>query len=575
MQHPIGEHALLADSRTAALIDPDGNVAWLCWPRIDSTPLLFSILDEDRGGGFSLRPAQRDARLVSRRYHPRSLVLETTWEVEGARLIVDDALDMGAQPLLVRRCRALGAAHDVTVELRTPHWENERAALAVTGDLLEVSGANRVAIRAPAMWIAVADRATCTFRLEPGEEAMVSLNSPGDQAPSRSVETTLAHWQSMVPAPGALDISPAASDMDATETRELLTLSAAVLLGLAQRGGGIVAAPTTSLPQWPASSRTWDYRYCWLRDASLAGTAMLRLGLVDAARGLGAFIGNVVKERGPVPLLRIDGSAPPQEVEHHELAGYGGARPVRIGNAAAQQAQLDVPGEVIELATALVAIDALPNELAGAVPVLATWLTQHWREPDNGIWEIRGAQRRYTHSLVTALSGLNAASALAGAGVMAGDAMTWQQTASAISSELAGTGPFQLLLDGGGADAALAQLALLPGLESLRPRVNATLDLIIERLVSGGLIDRHEQAADTLDDPCAPFVFPTFWLSAALTATGRDGAPWFESALATHGPLGLFGEVADPHDRSPLGNYPQVQSHAAFVLAATSIKPRQ
>jgi GH15 family glucan-1,4-alpha-glucosidase len=573
MQHPIGEHALLADSRTAALIDPDGNVAWLCWPRVDSTPLLFSILDEDRGGGCSVRPAHRSAHVMSRRYHPRSLVLETTWEIDGARLIVDDALDMGAQPMLVRRCRALGAALDVTVAFQAPHWENQRAVLTVADDILELKAASRVAIRAPAMWSAAADRATCTFRLEAGETAIVSLSTSGVEAPG-SIETTLAHWHTVVPQPGAITISAAAGHSDETHTRELLALSAAVLLGLSQRGGGIVAAPTTSLPQWPASSRTWDYRYCWLRDASLAGTAMLRLGLVDAARALGAFIGNVVNERGPVPLLRVDGSEPPPEAEHRELAGYGGARPVRIGNAAALQAQLDVPGEVIELATALAAIDALPIELAAAVPVLATWLTQHWREPDNGIWEIRGAQRRYTHSLVTALSGLNGAAALAGAAVVTGDAASWQQTAAAIGSELAGTGPLHLLLDGGGADAALAQLALLPGLEPLHPRANATLDLIIERLVRGGLIDRHEHAADTLDDPCAPFVFPTFWLSAALTATGRDGSPWFESALATHGPLGLFGEVADPRDRSPLGNYPQVQSHAAFVLAATGVRSR-
>jgi GH15 family glucan-1,4-alpha-glucosidase len=573
MQHPIGEHALLADSRTAALIDPDGNVAWLCWPRVDSTPLLFSILDEDRGGGCSMRPAHRSAHVVSRRYHPRSLVLETTWEIDGARLIVDDALDMGAQPMLVRRCRALGAALDVTVAFQAPNWESQRAVLTVAGDILEVKAASRVAIRAPAMWSAAADRATCTLRLEAGETAIVSLSTSGVEA-SGSIETTLAHWHTVVPQPATITISAAAGHSNETDTRELLALSAAVLLGLSQRGAGIVAAPTTSLPQWPASSRTWDYRYCWLRDASLAGTAMLRMGLVEAARALGAFIGNVVNERGPVPLLRVDGSEPPPEAEHRELAGYGGARPVRIGNAAALQAQLDVPGEVIELATALAAIDALPIELAAAVPVLATWLTEHWREPDNGIWEIRGAQRRYTHSLITALSGLNGAAALAGAAVVTGDAASWQQTATAIGSELAGTGPLHLLLDGGGADAALAQLALLPGLEPLRLRVLPTLDLIIERLVRGGLIDRHEHAADTLDDPCAPFVFPTFWLSAALTATGRDGSPWFESALATHGPLGLFGEVADPRDRSPLGNYPQVQSHAAFVLAATGVRSR-
>ena len=254
---------------------------------------------------------------------------------------------------------------------------------------------------------------------------------------------------------------------DTSLVGDLLGTTAAVLLGLRNNRGGIVAAPTTSLPQWPGSSRTWDYRYAWLRDSSLAAMALLRLGLVDAAAELGTFIGGVVTEHGPMPLLRVDGSAPPQELERVELAGYRGARPVRIGNAAAAQAQLDVPGEVIELASALAGLHALPNALATAVPILATWLTEHWRQPDNGIWESRDVPRRYTHSLVTAMSGLAGSAALADSGAVTGDAHAWRAAASAVTSALAGEGAFELRLDGGGADAALAQLSLLGGLEAL------------------------------------------------------------------------------------------------------------
>ncbi len=268
--------------------------------------------------------------------------------------------------------------------------------------------------------------------------------------------------------------------------------------------------------------------------------------------------------------MRIDGTASPEEMTIPELTGYRGARPVRIGNAAAAQAQLDVPGEVIEFATALAARAALPSELATAVPALAGWLTRRWREPDHGIWEIRGSPRRYTHSLLTAMSGLSGAATLADMGVVTGDLRAWRGAAAAIATELGPTHQaLQLRLDGGGADAALTQAALLTGLDGIRPRVRATLDLIIERLDRGGLLDRYEGQPDTIGDPSAPFVFPSFWLSAALTATGRDGSRWLDAALSTHGPLGLFGEVADPLDRSPLGNYPQVQSHAAFVVAVT------
>jgi alpha,alpha-trehalase len=570
MQHPIGEHALLADSRTAALIGPDGDVAWLCWPRVDSTPLLFSILDDERGGGLSARPAEREARIVSRRYCPRSLVLESTWEVEGARLIVEDALDLGENPLLVRRLHAQGGDVDVAVDFRSPMWQDKRASLTLVNDVLEVNGVSLVAITAPRRWRTTSQGAICTFRLPAGDTTTVTLGAPESDPRAGNVDTTLAQWHAMVPPNTTYDLALGEAHSDGSTIRDLLGTTTAVLLGLRNNNGGIVAAPTTSLPQWPASSRTWDYRYCWLRDASLAGIAMLRLGIADAARGLGAFIGAVVIEQGPVPLVRVDGTAPPEETQVAELQGYRGARPIRIGNAAATQAQLDVPGEVIELATALAAHNALPEELGAAVPILAEWLTRHWREPDSGIWEIRGKRRRYTHSLVTAISGLEGAAALVDSRLVNGGAELWRKTAATIGAELgSSTAALQLRLDGGGADAALAQAALLRGLDAVRTHVSATLDFIVERLDRGGLVDRYEGQPDTIGDPCAPFVFPTFWLSAALIATGRDGSAWLDAALGTRGPLGLFGEVADPLDHSPLGNYPQVQSHAAFALAVT------
>ena len=561
MQHRIGEHALLADSRTAALIDPDGNVAWLCWPWMDATPLFFSILDGDRGGTFSLRPVQPNARVISRNYHARSLVLETVWEVGRARLFVDEALALADGPLLVRRMRAEGGAVAVHVAVETPAWPGQHAALRILDTTLEISGADRVAVHAPSAWEATPDGARCGFAVLPAEAQTVTLASADASTTAPSIETTLTRWRRVIP-----EIRQPAGA--APGTAGLLETSAAVLLGLRRNDGGIVAAPTTSLPQWPQSARTWDYRYCWLRDSSVAALAMLRLGLVDAARSLGAFIGSVVVESGPLPLVRLDGTAPPTETAIPELAGYRGARPVRIGNAAAGQAQLDVPGEVIELATALARAGALPAELGAAVPVLAGWLVQHWREPDNGIWEIRGAPARYTHSLVTTASGLEGAAALADQRLVPGDAESWRKVAAAAATELGGGDrPLELRLDGGGADAALAQVALLGGLDNLAGRVDATLDLIVSRLVRGGLVDRYEGQPDTLVDPCAPFVFPTFWLAGALAAVGRDGSRWLDAALATRGPFGLFGEVADPGDHSPLGNYPQVQSHAAFVLA--------
>lgn len=565
MQHPIGEHALLADSRTAALIDPNGNVAWLCWPWVDATPLLFSILDADRGGTFSLRPALREARVLSRRYHPRSLVLETVWEVGQARLIVDEALDPGDGPLLVRSVRAEGDAVDVTAAVSAPAWPGTTASLRILDHAVELDGVSRVVIHAPSWWEARPDGALCEFTVDPGTPQTVTLATGNTKPRTVFIESALTEWRRRVP-------EFSAHNETSSGMRDLLGTTAAALRGLRRSNGGIVAAPTTSLPQWPGSARTWDYRYCWLRDSSLAALAMLRLGLTEEARSLGAFLGNVVSNSGPVPLVRLDGGAPPDEHEITTLAGYGGARPVRIGNAAAAQAQLDVPGEVIELATSLARASALPDELASAVPILAGWLVEHWREPDNGIWEIRGDPRRYTHSLVTAVSGLRGAALLADQRSVSGDADAWRQAAAAAAADLGTTGPLELRIDGGGADAALTQAALVGGIEPIAHRVDATLDLIEERLDHGGLVDRYEGQPDMIADPCAPFVFPTFWLAGALAATGRDGSRRLEAALATRGPLGLFGEVADPDKHTPLGNYPQVQSHAAFVLAVADPK---
>jgi alpha,alpha-trehalase len=315
MQHPIGEHALLADSRTAALIDPEGNVAWLCWPWIDSTPLLFSILDADRGGAFSVRPARPDARAVSRRYHPRSLVLETIWKVGAARLIVEDALDLDVGPVLIRSLRAAGEAVEVLVHLTAPAWPGTRASLRVFGDSVELAGVSRVVIQAPSQWEATPGGATCEVTVHPGIPKTVTLGTGATAQRAVSIDSTLAEWHRTIPEAIAFINVPL------PEANDLLGTTAAVLLGLRRRNRGMVAAPTTSLPQWPGSARTWDYRYCWLRDSSLAALAMLRLGLVDAARSLGAFIGAVVTESGPLPLVRIDGTAPPEETEIPDLAG--------------------------------------------------------------------------------------------------------------------------------------------------------------------------------------------------------------------------------------------------------------
>src|SRR5580700_11018758 len=234
MQHPIGEHALLADSRTAALIDPDGNVAWLCWPRIDSTPLLFSILDSDRGGSFVVRPVRADASVLSRRYLPRSLVLETVWAVGSARLIVEDALDLGDGPLLIRRLRTEGEDVDVAVTITAPEWPGARGSLRTFGNVLELDGAAGVAVHAPAAWEPHAGGTRSTIRVRPAAPATVTLGTAGIASRAPSTAGTLLAWHGQVPSFAGASARP--------HVNGLLETTAAVLLGLRRHDGGIVAA---------------------------------------------------------------------------------------------------------------------------------------------------------------------------------------------------------------------------------------------------------------------------------------------------------------------------------------------
>jgi GH15 family glucan-1,4-alpha-glucosidase len=582
VQHAVGDHALLADGRTAALIDPDGNVAWMCWPRVDSAPVFFSILDEKRGGAFAVRPSASAAHVVSRRYHQRSLVLETTWQVGSQQLIVDDALGWDGPPRLVRRLRTVGGAVEVEARMDPAFdWGNTAVHWRVDDNTLTGSaGASSIMVTSPGAWAVSPGRASSHFSLDPASRnaTMVFQNTQDQRHGATGVdhiERTLEAWRRALAGAPAPDFATSAVGvLNESALRDLAVTSAAVLVGLLQRRGGIVAAPTTSLPQWPHSSRTWDYRYCWLRDASLAGDAFIRLGLVEYAAGLGAFLGGVIEHGGLRPVVRVDGGDAPEESELSFLDGYGGARPVRSGNAASSQLQIDAAGEVIQFAAALFDAGALPVELARAIRRLAAWLVDHWHEPDYGIWEIRGRPRHYTHSRVMAWAGLNSAATLVERGAVDGDALTWRRSARAIRAAVVSNraGALELHDGGGGADAALTMCALTGFLAPGDPLLQATLQLIAAKLDRGGLLDRYEGQRDGLPDPCAPFVFPSLWMAMAQATTHHEPAPYLSAAFASRSPLGLWGEVAQPDDRSPLGNYPQVQSHASFVLA--TVEPR-
>jgi GH15 family glucan-1,4-alpha-glucosidase len=355
------------------------------------------------------------------------------------------------------------------------------------------------------------------------------------------------------------------------------------LRGLQDRDSGLlVAAPTTSIPQWPASERAWDYRYAWLRDCADAGIALAHAGAsveADAvARGVAALLGDHPETAGPVH--RLSGGALPTEHFVDQLSGYAAAR-VRIGNGAAGQVQLDTLGEVARLAAELEADHGCPPELLAVVPALADAASTRWRQPDHGIWEVRGDPQDYVHSKVMAWTALQCAVDLADRGRIEGSTASWRGAARAIR-EAVGTrgqrssGELVMSFQEPDADSALLAAYLVSYIDSREQNASRTLDAINRKLGRGPLMARHSPERDGISAPSFPFVFPGLWAATAEAILGRQAAAEarFQAICQLCGPAGQLSEVADPARSLLWGNFPQVQSHAALVDAALAIWPR-
>ncbi|MGH7693005.1 MAG: glycoside hydrolase family 15 protein [Candidatus Dormibacteria bacterium] len=336
-------------------------------------------------------------------------------------------------------------------------------------------------------------------------------------------------------------------------------------------------------PQWPRSGRAWDYRYAWLRDCADAGMALCRAGAYPeaeaVARGLGQRVGDHPDLAAPVQ--RLSGSDLPAEHVASQLRGYSGS-PVRIGNAASGQAQLDTLGEVAQLALALDRVGHCPDELLSRVPAIAGAAGKQWMLPDHGIWEVRGDPQDYVHSKVMAWAALSAACSLAAQDRIRGPVATWKEDAAAIAQAVArrGCGPHGELVmsfQDSSADSSLLAAYLVSFIDPGRPDAEATLRRVELELGQGPLMARHFPERDGIDAPCFPFLFPGLWAASAEARLGlREAAEErLRRICGLAGPAGQLSEVADPETGALWGNYPQVQSHAALVAAALEIWPSE
>jgi GH15 family glucan-1,4-alpha-glucosidase len=585
----ISDHGLLGDTRTAALVDADGSLDWLCAPRFDGEPVFGSLVGGPAAGNFLLGPPS-PAEVVARRYHPGTATLETTWSTQGSRLTLTEGMvaevagrllpatllvrrlsvDGGSVEARVRFAPRLGERHRVPTVRRAGHvvvctWGSLAAALTSDqGTPVEVGRTTHVRV-SPGQPV--------TFVLGLAQHEPLVLVDPSEAW--AMLEQDEARWRAW-----AAGIDSGTPFHEAV-VRSLLTLR----LLTYSPSGAPVAAPTTSLPEARGGARNWDYRYAWPRDASIGVAAFLAVGKSDEARSFLWWLlhaSRLQRPRLPV-LFTLDGRGTPAERTLQGWPGYAGSSPVRVGNAAAGQHQLDGYGWVVDAAWVLVKSGhPLYSETWRAVRGFADLVSQRWTEPDAGIWEIRGDAAHHVHSKLMAWLALDRALRIGETHrLRARQRRRWEAARAALGAEVrelgfnGALGAYTRSYGSTDLDAAVLVLPLIGLEEAGSARVHGTVDAIREHLSAGGpLLYRYPPGRDGLPGGEGAFLPCSFWLVQALACSGRKGeaAELFTQLLKLGGPLGLYGEEMDPATGDHLGNYPQALTHAALVQAALSLR---
>ncbi|HJP65201.1 MAG TPA: glycoside hydrolase family 15 protein [Actinomycetota bacterium] len=587
MQPSIGDYALIGDGRTAALSSSAGSIDWMCLPRFDSDPIFGRLLSEDGGGSFSIAPIGVTG--TTRRYRSGSAVLETTWRTRSAELLLTEGLvldaseRLGPQLLLCRRLKARGGSADVEITFDPRNgFTGERLRVGRRGDALVCTRGS----------LAVSLQSSPVLAVTPGEalRTTVSPDTPltivfagADREPLvfvepaealRRLEATDRWWREWS---GRISYQGARSE---AVVRSLITLR---LLTYAPSGAP-VAAPTTSLPEVIGGDRNWDYRYAWPRDASIGVEAFLELGRDEEARSFMHWL--LHSSRLTHPRLRVlytlDGKPGPEERELDEIGGFRRSAPVRVGNAAGDQHQLDVYGWVLEAAWHK---DRVGDPLQGAewraIAGFVDLVAERWREPDAGIWEVRGPPTHHVHSKLMAWRALDRACRLADRyRTRPRRAQTWRNEREALANDLRTRG-FDDSLGSyvgryGSRDLDAAVLFVATTAFDRDPaRVNGTVDAVRRELSAGGpLLYRYEPESDGQSGREGAFLPCSFWLAQALAATGRndEAEALFDTMCDRANDVGLFAEEMDPSTGEHLGNFPQALTHASLIQAALALQ---
>jgi len=576
---PIGDYALIGDCHGSALVSRSGSVDWCCLRRFDSDPVFFRLLDADGGGSWDVH-AEGSVE-VSRAYLPGTAVLRTIFRTASGVATVTDFMPVGrsqdaavhdyvslnAPCWLVRRFEGVEGQVDLTTRFRPRGMGFATAPLALArGEDGALRGGGL------SLWCGGAaeineDGATIRLCLRPGmvETAVLTQTEPltdprryGDAL----LDTTLAFWHEWI------EYSRYRGPHQDAVMRSALTLK---LLTYAPTGA-LVAAPTTSLPEEIGGERNWDYRYCWLRDASLTLYALGVLGYSGEARCFADFlVHRCFREGSTVHIMySIDGEPylPERTLDH--LDGYRGSRPVRVGNGAYDQMQLDVHGEVLDWALLRVALGwRLHKDEVNYLRASAGHVSRVWRRPDQGLWEARSGARDFVHGKAMAWAALDRAIRLFGT------EPAWEAARSEILAAIrqkgtAGDPPYLTQAFGGTeVDAALLQVPML-GMPLDEALLAETVRRVERELGDGDLVHRYK-GEDGLGGGEGAFLITSFWLVDALLAVGRgeEASALFERLLARANDLGLYAEEVDPRTGGFLGNFPQAFTHLALISSAT------
>ncbi|MFB7248464.1 glycoside hydrolase family 15 protein [Streptomyces populi] len=595
---PIADHGLIGDLRSAALVGTDGTVDWYCCPRFDAPSVFASILDADRGGRFELA-ADVPAR-TKQFYFPDTNVLITRFfaddgvgEIQDFMPVVDESREADRHRLIRRVVCVRGTLpFRARVAPRFAYGTVPHTLRVDAGHAVFSTPALKLALTSTVPIEAAGSDVWSLFKLREGETAVFALDRITDEVAPRFCAVTEAerefkatvrywrHWLSQSRYRG--------------RWREMVHRSALTLKLLTYAPtGAIIAAPTTSLPERIGGERNWDYRYVWIRDAAFCVYALLRLGFTDEAEAFMGFLSEHVQSEvpedigpdGPLQIMYgIDGrrELPEQELTH--LEGYRGSAPVRIGNGAVGQLQLDIYGALIDC---LYLYDKWGQPLSSAhwdnIHGLVDWVCEHWDQPDEGVWETRGGRKPFLYSRVMCWVAIERAMRLARHRGLPADILRWGDARDAIYQRIMSQGwsaarnAFTQCESSDILDASLLMMPLGKFISPTDPKWLATLDALGEDLVSDSLVYRYDPqtSPDGLEGEEGTFSICSFWYVEALTRAGRldEARLAFEKMLTYANHLGLYAEEIG-HTGEQCGNFPQAFTHLALISAAFNLDRR-